>query len=398
MAVEDQHTARDRVVADIDALCKGTDMDRVRELSDPAALLVASGQVGPEIRGIVVWRIRQGLGFPGIGGYYQLRMLAVQQQSAQEVAGSGGSQMLRLSARTMAAEAQRRLQAHRAAFVRGGGYFPTRGRDIRAARRDHEYLDPQQRQHLFDALTLTPTVRAIKGMPKSMIGVGTRIMESGARQVYQTRYPEQRQRGGVPRPLGAETAGRGGEPVPSQVQTAALPEMYTAALLEAGILYDRLILAYRFGGAETDELRLQFNAENELAQIAADIVQLRRAGRSRTEAAHAGSQGFSDSTGLGEMFDVAWAEVVERICAFRELVEMAESRATSVVNAQRAEQEASRVPGFPAARPDSGLDSASRQHLDHVADSLAATGGDRQVSIETMRRLRNNLRRPGEDF
>lgn len=397
MAEEEQLTARDRVVADIDALCQGTDMDKVRELSDPAALLVASGQVGPEIRGIVVWRIRQGLGFPGIGGYFQLRMLAVQQQSAQDVAGSGASQMLRLSARTMAAEAQRRLQAHRSAFVRGGGYFPTRGREIRAARKDHEYLDPQQRQHLFDALTLTPTVRAIKGMPTSMLGVGTRIVESGARQMYHTRYPEPGRRS-APRPLGSDTAGRGGEPVPPQVQTAALPEMYTAALLEAGILYDRLILAYRYGGSDTDELRLQFNAENELAQIAADIVQLRRAGRSREEAGRVAAKGYSETTGLGELFDAAWAEVIERICAFRDLVEMAEQRATSVVNAQRAEREAGQVPGFPSARPDGGVDAASRQRLDNVADSLAATGGDRQVSIETMRRLRHNLRRPGEDF
>lgn len=395
MAGQSKRTARDRVIADITALCTGDEMDKVRELSDPAALLVAAGGVGPEVRGIIERRIRGGLGFPGIGGYFQLRVLSVQLESAQDVVRSRSSQMLRLSARGVAAEAHRKLQSYRADFVRGGGYFPTRGRAIRNDRKQGMYLDPAQREYIFEALVRTPTVRAISVMPRNLVDLGTRIVESGTRgafnlQTGKTDTAAQYTTGhGRPRP-----GGGGGDLIPASVRTAPLPEMYTAAMLVAGILYDRLELAYRFGGIENDEIRLQFNAEYELAQICADVTQLRHAGAAIAASRDSSQRGFRTETGLGEQFDGVWAEVIDRIVAFREIVELAEARATDALAARKAQYEAMSVPGFPASQPAGGLDTVSRGRLNTAAQSLSASGGERQVSIDSMRRLSESLRRP----
>ena len=396
VAGQSKHTARDRVEAEITALCRGQSMDNVRELSDPAALLIAAGKLGPEISGIVERRIRSGLGFPGIGGYFQLRILSVQLNNAQEVANSRHSQVLRLPARGLAAETQRKLDGYRAMFVRGGGYFPTRGRAIRRDREAGVYLDPTQREQLFKGLMRTPTVRMIKLMPTNLVSLGSRIVGSSARGARNW----QTTRGAAsPQYTGSTVAGQrgavgGGAPVPDSVPKSPLPEMYTASILVAGILYDRLMLAYRYGGLDNDEIRLQFNAEHELAYTAADLAELRHAGMAVADARETIRRGFSRETGLGNEFDVIWDEVIDRIAAFREIVELAESRAQSAVAARTAKADSLQLPGFPAAQPAEGLEPMVRGQLDNAAKSLNAAGGERQISIDSMRRLRESLKRP----
>lgn len=436
---EDTRSARERVVADIEALCAGTDLDGVRELSDPAAVLVASGQVSPPVGRIAVQRIRMGLGFPGNGGYHQLRTLSVQTQTAIDAAERPQPAMVRWTSRAVATEYRRRLQAQRNSFVAGGGYFPSRGRDIRAARRQGIYLDPDQRGELFDALTLTPTVRAVPPLPNTLQGARNWIRDVGLDQI-DTLFTGQRRPGdsapfpsarrarstsgwsydvGGAQSYGAGSAGdagqtrrqarqggHGGEAVGDKVHTVALPEMFTAILLEAGILYDRLLLAYHHGGLATDELRLQFNSEQELSEIAADVIQLRRAANALPPAARKDSAGFSPETGLGPSFDEVWAEIVDRVAEFRELVELAEKRASEELSERRAAAPPStHIPGFPANPPRGGESvspgglgpgMATRHRIDSAADSLLGSAGQRQVSIDTMRRLRQSMRRPGD--
>ncbi|WP_333619022.1 hypothetical protein [Dietzia sp.] len=434
-------TARERVVADVDVLCTGRDLEGVRELSDLAAILVASGHVSRPVGEIVVQRIRADLGFPGIGGYHQLRALAVQAQTAAEIAERPQPAVLRFPARGVAAEYRRRLLSQRNAFVSGGGYFPSRGRDIRAARRRGVYLDQDQRGELFDALTLTPTVRAVPPLPNTINGARAWIRDVGLDQ-FDALFSGQRRtgEGGGPRQgnggrggaapagggqpgydgggpanqwttPGAPAAGRrrdarhggfGGQAVPSGVRTAALPEMYTALILEAGVLYDRLLLAYHHGGSATDELRLQFNAEEELSQISADTIQLRQAVSVVPRAERPGTTGFSAATGLGPSFDEAWGEIVDRVGVFRELVELAENQAKTVMeDRRRAAPRVDRVPGYPPTPPRGGQppvgpgqSPASRRRIDTAASELMSSAGQRQVSIDSMRRLRNTLRRP----
>lgn len=437
---EDPRSARDRVIADIEALCAGNDLDGVRELSDPAAVLVASGQVSPPVGRIAVQRIRTGLGFPGNGGYHQLRTLSVQTQAAIDAAERPQPAMVRWTSRAVATEYRRRLQAQRSSFVAGGGYFPSRGRDIRNARRQGIYLDPDQRGELFDALTLTPTVRAVPPLPNTLQGARNWIRDVGLDQIdtlftgqrgpggsgpfpgagagtasaprsgYDVGDPRSRA-GGSPGQAGqsrrqARQGGHGGEAVGDKVRTVALPEMFTAILLEAGILYDRLLLAYHHGGLSTDELRLQFNSEQELSEIANDVVQLRRAANALPREARRDAEGFSPATGLGPGFDEVWAEIVDRVSAFRELVELAEKRASEELSERRAARPSStQIPGFPPNPPRGGESvgpgglgpgMATRHRIDSAADSLLGSAGQRQVSIDTMRRLRQSMRRPGD--
>lgn len=435
---DDRRSARDRVIADVEALCAGHDLEGVRELSDPAAVLVASGQVSPPVGRIAVQRIRTGLGFPGNGGYHQLRTLAVQAQAANDAAERPQPAMVRWTSRAVASEYKRRLQAQRNSFISGGGYFASRGRDIRSSRRQGIYLDPDQRGELFDALTLTPTVRAVPPLPNTMQGARNWIRDVGLDQIDTlitgprspgdpTSGPVGGARtgkgsgydvGGASHPGAAGSVdgsgqtrrqarqgGHGGEAVGDKVRTVALPEMFTAVLLEAGMLYDRLLLAYHHGGLSTDELRLQFNSEQELAEIAGDVIQLRRAANALPASARRDTEGFSTDTGLGPAFDEAWAEIVDRVAAFRELVELAEKMASEELEHRRAAvPRSTQIPGFPANPPRGGESvgpgglgpgMATRYRIDSAADSLLGSAGQRQVSIDTMRRLRRNMGRPG---
>lgn len=438
-------TARERVVADIDALCAGRNLEGVRELSDLAAILIASGHVSAAVGRIAVQRIRTERGFPGVGGYHQLRTLAVQAQAAADLAARPQAPVLRLPARAVASEYRRRLTAQRASFVSGGGYFPSRGRDIRSARREGVYLDPEQRGELFDALTLTPTVRAVPPLPATILGARAWLRDVGLDQIDMLLSGPRRQDaaarheapqgpagsgagtrartgrsfaydvGGTHTPWAsadesspggrrqARQGGHGGQEVPAAVRTAALPEMYTALLLEAGMLYDRLLLAYHHGGRATDELRLQFNAEEELSQISGDTIHLRRAANALPNAERGGADGFAAETGLGPGFDEAWSEIVDRAGVFRELVELAETQASAAVEDRRAAAPTVGrvVPGFAprsergGARPaGDGPGTATRYRIDAAADSLLSSAGQRQVSIDTMKRLRNALRGP----
>ena len=431
-------SSRDRVVADVEALCAGRELDGVRELSDPAAVLIASGQVSPPVGRIAVQRIRNGLGFPGNGGYHQLRTLAVQTQAAIDAAERPQPAMVRWTSRAVASEYRRRLQSQRNTFVAGGGYFASRGRDIRTARRQGIYLDPDQRGELFDALTLTPTVRATPPLPNTIQGARNWLRDVGLDQIDNILTGPRRPDGSVPdagagarrpgtgsgydvggtNPPGrygsatgagqsrreARQGGHGGETVGDKVRTVALPEMFTAILLEAGMLYDRLLLAYHHGGLSTDELRLQFNSEQELSEIAGDVIQLRRAANALPPAARSDGNGFSSETGLGPSFDEVWEEIVDRVAAFRELVELAEKLASEELEQRRAAvPRSTQIPGFPANPPRGGESvapgglgpgMATRHRIDSAADSLLGSAGQRQVSIDTMRRLREAMRRP----
>lgn len=436
---DDKRSARDRVIADVEALCAGRELEGVRELSDPAAVLIASGQVSPPVGRIAVQRIRTGLGFPGNGGYHQLRTLAVQTQAAIDAAERPQPAMVRWTSRAVASEYRRRLQAQRNTFVAGGGYFASRGRDIRNSRRQGIYLDPDQRGELFDALTLTPTVRAIPPLPNTLQGARNWLRDVGLDQIDSIVTGQRRTDGSTPRTSGgargsgtgsgydvggasspgrygsppgsgqsrrqARQGGHGGEAVGDKVRTVALPEMFTAILLESGMLYDRLLLAYHHGGLSTDELRLQFNSEQELSEIAGDVIQLRRAANALPPAARTDGNGFSTETGLGPSFDEVWAEIIDRVAAFRELVELAEKMASEELEQRRAAgPRSTQIPGFPASPPRGGESvpagglgpgMASRHRIDSAADSLLGSAGQRQVSIDTMRRLREAMRRPG---
>ena len=164
----------------------------------------------------------------------------------------------------------------------------------------------------------------------------------------------------------------------------ALPEMYTATIMEAGSLYDRLTAAYRRGGGLLDEVRLQFDAEHELVEIAGDLCRIREA------AIEAGvlptATAFTDHTGMGEQMDAVWSEIVDRVVALRELVETVEERVRRhLAEYERLRRTAGEFGMHP--HPNARVEDP----VDRVAERLVGGSGNRELSTETMRRLRGQL-------
>lgn len=367
-------TARDRIVSDVDKMCRGEGAPPVAELSDRAALLVACGLIEPRISEIVRARLQRNLPFPTVGGFHQVRVIEEQRHDLRRIIDSPAPSMLRMALRTRLAELDRKYLVLRTGYTRGAGVFAFRVKDIRADRRRGVHLDTDDRGRLFDALASTPTMAPVPLVPRTLGELGTAAAAYGQREMGRVALPQRIQ--SVVQSL------------PSVPQIRAdrrrIPEMYTAMLMEVGGLYDRLTSAYVRGGRAVDEIRLQFDAESEVIGLSGDLCRLREA------AASAGvppaSDGFTTLTGMGAPIDGAWAEVVERAVAFRELVESVESRAAA------AAEQAERLAGIArenGVRPPSSHNRPTQADL--AAEHLAARAGDRMLSTEAMRRLRGQI-------
>lgn len=367
-------TARDRIVSDIDRMCRGEGTPPVAELSDRAALLAACGLVAPHITDVVRARLHHNLPFPTVGGFHQVRIIEEQRHDLRRIIDSPAPSMLRMALRTRLAELDRKYLVLRTGYTRGTGVFAFRVKDIRADRRRGVHLDTDDRGRLFDALASTPTLAPVPLVPRTLGELGTVAAAYG-----------QRGMGRVVLPPRMQTVVQSLPAIPHiRADRRRIPEMYTAMIMEVGGLYDRLQAAYLRGGRAVEEIRLQFDAESEVIGLSGDLCRLRDA------AASAGvppaSDGFTTLTGLGSPIDGAWAEVVERAVAFRELVESVEARADTAV------AEAERLAGI--AR-ENGVRPPSAQYrptqADLAAEHLAARAGDRMLSTEAMRRLRGQI-------
>ena len=368
------HTARDRIVSDIDRMCLGEGQAPVAELTDRSALLVACGLVESRIGEVVRARLQRNLQFPTVGGFHQVRIIEEQRHDLRRIIATPVSSMLRVALRTRLTELDRKYLVLRTSFTRGAGVFAFRIKDIRADRRRGVHLDTDDRGRLFDALASTPTMAPVPLVPRTLAELGTVAAAYGQRGMGRVVLPERMQ-----------TVVRSLPSVPQiRADRCRIPDMYTAMLMEVGGLYDRLMQAYARGGRSVEEIRLQFDAESEAVGLSVDLCRLREA------AASAGvppaSDGFTTLTRMGASIDEVWAEVVERAVAFRELVESVESRADTAV------AEAERLAGIARENGVTPQSSPYRPSAaDLAADHLAARAGDRMLSTEAMRRLRGQI-------
>ena len=368
------HTARERIVSDIDLMCLGEGRAPVAELTDRSALLVACGLVESRIGDVVRARLPRNLQFPTVGCFHQVRIVEEQRHDLRRTLAAPVSSVLRVALRTRLAELDRKYLVLRTNFTRGAVVFAFRIKDIRADRRRGVHLDTDDRGRLFDALASTPTMVPVPLVPRTLAELGTVAAAYGQRGMGRVVLPERMQ-----------TVVRSLPSIPQiRADRRRIPEMYTAMLMEVGGLYDRLLRAYARGGRSVEEIRLQFDAESEVMGLSVDLCRLREA------AASAGvplaSDGFTTLTGMGASIDDVWAEVVERAVAFRELVESVESRADTAV------AEAERLAGIARENGVTPQSSPYRPSAaDLAADHLAARAGDRMLSIEAMRRLRGQI-------
>lgn len=367
-------TARERIVSDVDRMCRGVGDVPVAELSDRSALLVACGLVEPRITDVVLSRLHQNMAFPTVGGFNQIRIIEEQRHDLRRIIATPVPSVLRMALRTRLADLDRRYLLLRTGFTRGAGVFAFRIKDIRVDRRRGVHLDTDDRGRLFDALASTPTMAPVPLVPRTLAELGTAAAAYGQREMGRVVLP--------PRVQSVVQS------LPSLPQIRAdrrrIPEMYTAMIMEVGGLYDRLLRAYARGGRSVEEVRLQFDPENEVVGLAGDLCRLREA------AAAAGvppaRDGFTTLTGMGEAIDGVWAEVIERAVAFRELVESVEARAALAVSEAARVDDIARENGV---RPPSGAYAPTPADL--AAEHLAARAGDRMLSTDAMRRLRGQL-------
>ena len=79
------HTARERIVSDIDRMCLGEGQAPVAELTDRSALLVACGLVDSRIGEVVRARLQRNLQFPTVGGFHQVRIIEEQRHDLRRI-------------------------------------------------------------------------------------------------------------------------------------------------------------------------------------------------------------------------------------------------------------------------------------------------------------------------
>lgn len=343
------------------------------ELSDVAAILIASGYLSPSGRAIVVRRVSMGLPLPTLpGGFGEMRRLQrtiVQLQSQQS--GSMVPGVVGAVIRNRLNGLVRRREEARKTIVTAKGVFAGSTRAIRRERRENVYLEIDDRERMFAGLLCTPTpnvgtMRAVRRAGSVAVErlagvVGQVAARSGSRQVEQ--WADQI----------AATAPRDSQ-VPAAPGSANFVDGYEALLFIAGHYYDRIMMNPAWRSDHFAVQRTQVNLHAELVEIAADVIALRAV---RVDLDRAKRNGGFDQT-FAEQLDrrettlrPVWTELLDRVQALSEVAHVVESAATELRILAEYNKAAT---------------------LDDRIDALVARSGDREISMDNAKRLSEQVR------
>ncbi|MGW5520756.1 hypothetical protein [Gordonia sp. NPDC003950] len=348
------------------------------ELSDVAAVLVASGYLTPAGRAIVIRRVSTGLPMPTLpGGFGELRRLQrTIVQTEQQLSGAMMPSVVAAVFRNrLSGLVRRRDEAHKA-IVTGKGVFAGSTRAIRRERRENIYLEIEERERLFAGLLCTPTpnvgtLRAVRRAGTAAVDliagvVGQVAARSGKRQVEQ--WADQ-VTASMPR-----TAPGAQNQVPAAPGSSNFVDGYEALLFIAGHYYDRIMMNPAWRSDHFAVQRTQVNLHAELVEIAADIIALRAV---RVELDRAKRSGGFDAA-FAEQLDrrettlrPVWTELIGRVQALSEVAHVVESAAVEL-------------------RILAEYDRAAT--LDDRIDELVARSGDREISMDNAKRLSEQVR------
>ncbi|GAA3706917.1 hypothetical protein [Gordonia hankookensis] len=345
------------------------------ELSDTAAILVASGFLTPSGRAILVRRISTGLPVPVLhSGFGDLRRLGrAIAQSEHQLANPMMPGVVAAVMRNRVNGLHRRRDDARKLIVTAKGVFAGGTRAIRRERRENVYLEIEERERLFAGLMCTPTPDA--NTSGYMRRAGTAAMDRLAGVVGQvaakTGYPQAGEWANqilVPEPEGASTAPLG---TPGSV---TFVDGYETLLFVAGHFYDRIVRNPAWLSDHFEIQRTQVNLHAELAEIAADVIALRAV---RIDLDRAKRNGGFDRT-FAEHIDrretalrPVWTELIDRVQALGEVAAVVESAAVEL-------------------RVLAEYDRAST--IDDRIDDLIARSGDREISVDNAKRLTEQVR------
>ncbi|WHU47192.1 hypothetical protein QNM97_25140 [Gordonia sp. L191] len=343
------------------------------ELSDVAAILVASGYLTPTGRAIVIRRVSTGLPLPIVpGGFGEMRRLqrAIIQLEAQQSGPMVPGVVAAVMRNRLNGLVRRREDAHKA-FVTGKGVFAGSTRAIRRERRENVYLELDERERLFAGLLCTPTpnvgtMRAVRRAGTVAVEriagvVGQVAARSGNRQVEQ--WAEQ-----------VTAATDRDAQAPAVPGSANFVDGYEALLFIAGHYYDRIMTNPAWRSDHFAVQRTQVNLHSELAEIAADVIALRavRVDLDRAKRNGGFDRAFAEQIDRRETtLRPVWSELIDRVQALSDVAHVVESAATELRILAEYNKAAT---------------------IDDRIDALVARSGDREISMDNAKRLSEQVR------
>lgn len=343
---------RARVSAQVRTWCENARIDGHHEqLSDGAAVLIASGHLDEATREVLANRRRVSKQIPSIGGFAVLRVLTDEYHDVGRRVDSMKPGPAQLVFKYRAGELAKKLRSMRATVVNSNTHYASGVRQIRRDRREGLHLDPAQRDSLFAALQQTPTP-----------STGSWLSDAGklVRNTAVDRLSEISGRStvaGLGRKV-ADVIGRGTEPEHDE-----FADPYDALLFLAGTLYDRIDGSATWHSEHFAIQRHQLDLGVELSQIAVDAIALRGI---TGELAYALRGTYGDAAreqirSRQQALGPVWGQLVERVAALAriaDLVGQAEVALQSVMAVRKT------------------------MSLDSRIDELIARSGNRELSVE----------------
>lgn len=358
---------RARVISVVRAWCRARQIpvqdfspsDGVTDLSDRAALLIATGYLDAPTRVIVLERLRTGRLFPDVGGFANLRRLADEHADMVRRFADAKSKPAQMLLKYRLGEIERKLNAARAGFVMSRTHYAGGVLAIRRERKAGLHLDLDQRGALFRALLRTPALPAIKptyadqarDAAKEAVAEGVRLLS---------------ERSGLAKtPLGDL-----GKIASERIESSSRPDVtfgdqYETLLFLAGTLFDRIHGSISWHSEYFDVQRNQLDLSSELVQIAVDTAALQSISEELEDALFtAGESGARQRIRTRQdALEGVWNELVGRVAALMRIDDAltdVEARLRSYVAERRAE------------------------NLDHRIDDLLSRSGARELSAENI--------------
>ncbi len=365
--------------SDIGRWCEKSVIPGVQpELSDAAAVVIATGHLSVDARAAVVRRMSAGLPIPtsaqiaGPGGFGGLRRLqrtiaATDTQLTNPMLPSMVAPVIRSRRNTMT----RRLDDARKTAINGKGVFATSIRGIRRERREGVHLELIDRERLFVGLTFTPTPNVNSGGYVRRAGTAAIDRVAGAVGAAAAKAGMERGQRWVAEILGDLDA-------PSPSGDARFVDGYETILFAAGAFYDRIMRCPAWHSDHFDIQRSAVDLNAELADIAADVIALRtiRVDLDNSRRAAGFDADLSDHIASREVsLRPVWGELIDRVAALASVAEVVESAAIEL-----------RVIA----------EFAHTATIDDRIDRLVARSGEREISADNTKRLTEQVR-AGED-
>jgi hypothetical protein len=336
------------------------------DLSDAASILVASGFLSDSARAVLVRRATAGMPSPAIGGFGDLRRLNRELHQLDDYLRNPrmprvGAMVLRSRIMTLT----RRRETARNLVIASKPVFAGTVRGIRRERRDGLYLDIPDREKLFNGLLFTPTPNSLDS--SYLRRAGTMAATTAAGMIGQ--LTEGRSRAGQWVADKAATI----ETSDEDAAAARFVDGYETVLFIAGNAYDRIVRSPVWRSDHFAVQRTQINVHAELAEIAADVINLRtvRIELDRVRVVAASDQRLRDQLRSREAeLRPVWSQLIARVAA---LTEVADAVAAAAHELQILDQ----------------VNYAGT--IDTRIDQLIARSGDRELSAENTRRLSEQL-------